>query len=239
MIYDRRAALAVRVTFFLFILFGLLDCLGVFRGKPGGAMFMYYTIQSNVLALALFGVLTVLTARALVRDGKRGKTGYLARFEMVCTIDLLLTLTAYWALLAPTLFKMNADYNQWSFANLSVHLFAPLFCLIDYILFAPNDSLKYRDVFFVLIFPFFYILFSAIAGLSGYVYAFDAVGVPSRAPYFFIDWFATGAMPLIYILALVVFFLIISHILYLLDKRWQKPALCNSAPPPLGIEKPE
>lgn len=223
MIQNRIAALIVRIIGFIMPLWGLLIQMGLFSGEFNTDALMYYTIQSNILAFALFAVLLVKTIKDIKETGTRGDVGYCPRFEMVCIIDLLLTMLVYWVLLAPTAFDMGDSSSLLSFDNLSVHLFAPLLCIVDYILFTKSKSLKYRDVYYILIFPLLYVLFTSIAGFMGYTYGVDGAGVPVRFPYFFFDYDRVGGAAFIYIGALVVIFLIISHFIYLLDRKWNKP----------------
>lgn len=191
---------------------------------------MYYTIQCNILALTMFGVLLICTVMNYRRNGSKGKTGYFARFEMVCVIDLLLTMIVYWLLLAPGAFNMGSDFGLWSFGNLSVHFITPLLCLIDYILFAEPHHLKYRDVYAILIYPLSYVAFSSIVGLMGYVYRLSSVdGSPVNFPYFFFDYDQVGAKAILYILALIFMFLVFSHMVYLLDRKWKKPVLIGKS----------
>lgn len=186
---------------------------------------MYYTIQSNILALVLFGILFAKTVMAYRQDGRFGKTGYFPRFEMICAVDLLLTFFVYWLVLVPQAFSMGGDNGLFSFGNLSVHLVTPLLCFADYILFAEPHHLKYRDVYGILIFPLAYVAFTAAAGFTGYVYGVAADGAPVRFPYFFLDFDRIGIMVFAYIAALAAVFLVISHLLYLLDRKWNKPVL--------------
>ena len=212
----RAAALLIAVA-------GILDMLGVFRGNLWLQTFAFYTMQSNVLAIILFGMLCWKTARGL-RGGAKGNAGYFARIEMVVTMNVLLTFFVYWVLLAPTIFTMVEDYSLWTFDNLAVHGITPLLCLADYIMFTAPRHLKYRDVYYVSIFPLAYLAGTSIAGLLGYVYFTSASdGLPVRFPYFFYDFDRIGAVSLVYIGGLVVFCLIIGHIFYLFDSRIRKP----------------
>ncbi|MDR1953038.1 MAG: Pr6Pr family membrane protein [Clostridiales Family XIII bacterium] len=221
MIHNRVVALGFRIGCFVLIFLGLAIELNIFHGGMSFAAFMYYTTQSNLLALILFAVLICRTAKGLLQDGKIGKTGYFARFEMVCAVDLLLTLVVFWTLLVPF---MTDDFPLWSFGNLSVHLIAPLLCLIDYILFTDARHLKYRDVYLVVIYPLLYMAFSSAAGLLGYVYRQSAEdGAPVRFPYFFFDFDRIGVQSILYIGALLIVFLLLSHGLYFLDRRVHKP----------------
>jgi hypothetical protein len=199
--------------------------MNVFSGGMSLLRLMYYTIQSNILALFMFGLLLVRTIVGYAREGKYGETGYFARFEMVCVINLILTMLVFWILLAPGIFNMGDDFPLFSFENLSVHLFAPLFCIIDYILFPESGHLKYRDIYAILIFPLLYLVFTSAAGFMGYVFRVSPDGRPVRFPYFFYDYDELGVKAFLYIGVLVFIFLIIAHGFYWLDKRLKKPLL--------------
>ena len=181
MIKDRRIALMFRSSAFIVAIIGLLAMMGVFRGEMHFATLAFYTMQSNVLAIVLFGMLIVRTIIGL-SEGNKGNAGYFARFEMVCVINIMLTLLVFWILLAPTMFSMVGGFDMWSFDNLAVHLYTPLLCLFDYILFTQPKHLKYRDIYYILIFPIGYLIGTSIAGLSGYVYMTASDGNPMRFP---------------------------------------------------------
>ena len=222
MIKDRRFALVFRAASFLVAGLGFLAMLGVFSGRIVPGILAYYTMQSNILAIVLFGMMTVRTAIGL-RERRHGKAGYYARFEMICTIDIMLTFAVFWVLLAPTLFTMAEEYSLWSFGNLAVHAITPLLCLLDYILFTQSRHLKYRDIYFISIFPLAYLAGTSLAGLMGYVYYTSQTdGLPVRFPYFFYDFDRIGLVSLAYIGALLVFFLIIGHVFYLFDRKIRK-----------------
>jgi hypothetical protein len=219
MIQNKIFALVFRILSFGFTLSGLVDITGILAGEFNPKMMMYYTNQSNLLALILFAILTYKTAQDIRRTGARGNAGYMSRFEMVCVINLMLTLIVFWVFLAPSMFSMDSPLPLNSFRNLAVHLIVPLLCLIDYILFSAPGHLKYRDIYLVPIFPLAYVLFSTVAGLSGYVYQEAGPdNSPVHFPYFFIDWYQNGARCLIYILAMTVVFLFFTHILYWVDR---------------------
>ena len=221
MIKNKTVALVYRAASLLFAVAGILSLLGVFDGQWHGTTLFFYTAQSNLLAVALFALLTAKTIRGIRGNAAYGKDEnacYFPRFSMVVVIDILVTFFVYWILLAPTL----AGMEQWTFFNLSVHAVTPLLCLIDYILFTQPRHLKYRDVYAVLIYPIFYVIFATIAGFAGQVYWVADDG-PVRFPYFFFDYDRIGvAMSLVYIGALIVIFLLMSHGFYLVDAKIRK-----------------
>ena len=186
---------------------------------------MYYTIHSNLLGFILFVLLIYATIKYYKKNGLHGEVGYHARFEIVCVIDLLLTFGVYWIMLVPQTFSMDENASLWTFKNLAVHLVTPLLCLIDYILFTPSGHLQYKDVYYVLIYPLFYVVFSSVVGFLGYVYRITATGRPVRFPYFFYDFDEIGLQSLLYIAILAIIFLLISHIFYWIDKKVKKPQL--------------
>lgn len=106
----------------IFTLIGLLAVMNVFSGKFNPSLLMYYTVQSNLLALTLFALLFFRTLKGLRENGQGGPTGYFARFEMVVVIDILLTRFVFWGLLAPDLFTMNGSFQ---FSSLATHLVNP------------------------------------------------------------------------------------------------------------------
>lgn len=225
MIHNRLIALIYRTASLIFTFFGLLAVMNVFSGEFSGSILVYYTIQSNFLALILFLLLVIRTMKSLCNNGAVGTAGFFARFEMVCVVDLLLTLIVYWVLLAPGLFTMSGPYSPYTFGSLATHLVTPLLCLLDYLLFSDSGHLRYQDVYCVLVYPLIYLALTSAAGLLGYVYRIDPDGTPVRFPYFFYDFDQIGAQSLLYIGALILFFLLLSHGFYLLDKKVKKPVL--------------
>ena len=208
-------ALIFRITSLIIAAAGLLDLLGVFQGRFYSGVLYYYTAQSNILAIVLFGMLSVRTLTGFRKDNEKNAC-YFPRFSMICTIDVLLTFIVFWILLVP---QLAGTFPLWTFSNLAVHAFTPLLCLVDYILFAEPRRLKYRDVYYVTIFPLCYVVISSIIGLSGHIYGIASDGLPVRFPYFFFDFDRLGLMSLAYIGGIVLFILIISHFFYYFSHR--------------------
>ena len=218
MIKNIKFALIFRICSLVIITFGFLSMIGVFGSCLNLGTLMFYTLQSNILVIVLFVMLTVRTFIGF-RE-KSTDVGYYARFEMVCSINIMLTFLVYWIMLAPMLFTMTDEFPMWTFANLSVHGFTPILCLLDYILFTKRGHLMYRDVYYTCIFPLVYLIGTSIAGLLGYVYFISASdGLPIRFPYFFYDFDRIGMLAFAYIAALLVFVLIVGHIFYWFDKK--------------------
>jgi hypothetical protein len=230
MIKNRIIALAFRLIALAVISVGFMNQLGFFRGRFDYDMFKWYTIQSNLLAAVMFATLTLRTIIG-IKESPRGSAGGLTRFQMVCTVNLLLTFVAFWTLLAPT----APRFYLLSYDNLSIHVIAPLLCLADYILFSEAKRLKHRDMYYTCIFPMFYLVAVTAAGFMGYDYGTHFVVtqlhspdwaegyiVPKRAPYFFLDFNESGIMVLAYIGGIIAFLLLLGYGFYIIDRKLRK-----------------
>jgi len=225
MIKSKKIALIYRGAAVLIATAGLLDLLGLFQGAFHASVLYYYTAQSNIMAIILFVMLIIKTIRG-IRNDTENSACYFPRFSMICSINVMLTFVVFWVLLVPHLVGI---LPLWTFSNLATHAITPLLCLIDYILFAEPRRLKYRDVYYVTIFPLCYLIVSSLAGLAGHVYGTSPTdGAPIRFPYFFYDFDRIGPLALAYIASIVIFFLIIGHIFYYIDKKVRKPSIINT-----------
>jgi hypothetical protein len=224
-IKNLRFALMFRLCALLIAIAGVLKQIGVFDGKVSFKFFMYYTLQSNMLAIFLFALLVVRTVTGL-RKGERGGAGWYTRFGMICAVDLLVTMIIFWVLLVPQ--GIGSSYLL-TFENIALHTITPLLCLFDYILFSEAGRLKYQDVYYACIFPMLYWVLSTVAGLLGFVYGFSRAEIgfevaPSRFPYFFIDFDKIGGMVPVYVAGILIFFLMLGHIMFFIDRKIrQKP----------------
>ena len=227
MIKNRVFALVFRIAGFFFALAGIFSSIGVFSRGLNLKMLMYYTIQSNIFVIVLFGILIVKTIIGLKKDGKSGNADYAPRLEFVCMVDIFITFLVFWTLLAPQLSKMAEGYSMWSFTNLATHGITPILMLVDYYLFTSFGRLKYRDAYCIAIFPILYFVMSTIAGFAGFTYAFGESGETTRFPYFFIDYDQNGWFVLLYVFAIVITILLLSHALYFLDKKLHQRSLCK------------
>jgi len=237
-IQNKRFAFTYRLCAFVFATVGLLKQIGVFEARISFRSFMFYTIQSNLLAVILFAFLAIRTGISL-REGLHGSSGWYSRLGMVCAVDLLVTLLVFWALLVQ---EVPPDY-LWSFDNIAVHAVTPLLCLLDYILFSEPRRLKYQDVYLVCIYPLCYVIFTSIAGLAGYVYYYTgafsgtfsntAQGVSDtilvRFPYYFLDFDRLGIVAAAYTGAILILFLILAHVIYIVDRKVRTTKRSNTS----------
>jgi len=223
MIQNRRFALAFRIIALLFAIAGVTAQIGIFGGNFYTEAFMYYTIQTNLLAIVLFAMLAVKTAKSL-REGTCGSAGWFTRFEMVCVVNIMLTFSVFWLLISN---RISSEYLA-SFENISTHLLIPLLCLADYVMFSEAHRLRYRDVYLTCVFPIIYFIFIHIISILGYTFDRGLINehiisadVPSsvRFPYFFLDYERVGFMAIAYIMGILAFILLLGHGMYVIDRK--------------------
>jgi hypothetical protein len=211
---NRVFALCYRAVAFILCLIGVLDTTGVLRGEFNGEMLLFYTTETNVLVLALFGVLLVRTAADLKSKGPIGPSSYYERLTAIVALAITVTMLVFWLLLAPT---MTDPSFLWTYLNLQIHLIAPLLILFDYFFFATPGKLKKQDPWLFALIPLVYFIQATIIGFAGYTY--KALGQENQHfPYFFLDYYTRGGWVLVYSIAVLLFFVGLAYLLLLYDR---------------------
>lgn len=209
-----RVALIYRLIAFIVVGIGLLGELGV--GFPFQfADLFYYTTLSNLLVFILFGYLLVKTISALSK--KKNYIRSSSSFEMICMIDIFLTFSVYWVLLAP-----RSTSSLWNYHNLIIHGFSPLLCFFDYYLFARRKLLHLRDVFLALIFPLVYFICMIFVGAMQWLEFSPGTIDATNYPYFFMNFAEVGMAIGYYFIGLFIYLLIVGLIVFKIDEKRKK-----------------
>ncbi|MDR2421313.1 MAG: Pr6Pr family membrane protein [Oscillospiraceae bacterium] len=212
---NRIFALCFRFAAFALCLLGILDTLGAFRGAIWWSGLLYYTTQSNLLVLAMFGALSVRTALAIGRDGAKGDSSFFERLSAIVALSIAVTFLLYWALLAP----LMLGPGLLAFGNLQVHGITPLLMIFDYLFFSERGKLKRRDPWFFAIIPLAYFAQSTAIGFLSKT----PVYYSGRFPYFFIDFDKLGVRVFVYLAVFTAFFLGVAFLLLKYDGRKKRP----------------
>ncbi len=219
MIKTRWVVLVWRIAAFSLVLCGLLYRLGAFAGGFEAESLLYYTFQTNLLVLLLFGYLVIRTALDMPYGGKAGNVTYSPRLHGAVTLSITLTFLVYWIALAPF-----DERKLFEFGNMSVHLITPLLCIADYIIIQEDGGLKKIDPFLFAIIPFVYFVQATIAGFCGVVYRVEN-GAAVRFPYYFMDYDKFGGWVAPIVLAITAAYIGLGYSMLLLDRKWKKPTL--------------
>jgi hypothetical protein len=211
---NRVLALCYRAASFALCLCGILDITGVFKGAAiSWEMLLYYTTESNILVLIMFGVLALKTAADIKKNGVAGSASYFERASSIVMLAITVTFIVFWVMLAP---RIQMSFLL-TFSNLQLHAITPLLMIFDYFLFAAPGKMTKRDPWIFALIPIAYFIQSTVLGYSGVRYG-NSPDSP-RFPYFFIDFDAQGWRVFIYMLVMSVFFIALSRLLLWYDRK--------------------
>ncbi len=185
---------------------------GLPNGKFAPAMFLYYTILSNLICLIYFSAAVISVIKTIKKDGINGETTFAIHLKGAVIMAITVTLLIYWFILVGAGFAMAEGTSK--AANYIVHLFVPLLSILDWLLFDTKGRLHKSDPFKWLIIPLCCYLFTVIAAACGIIF-YDG----SHYPYFFIDSDILGwGKVIISVICLALAFLVIGFIIFAVDK---------------------
>ncbi len=163
----------LKIVVFISALIGvILSAIGGKEAFMGGStVFMYFTIQSNILIalVCLIGIYFLLR-------NKNYNIWYLIKF--VSTISITLTGLVFCFVLAPTMGMV-----AWNLANILTHVIVPVTAVIDFFVVSVNSNYQKKDVFYVIIPPILYAIYAGIGYSLNWEFAPNV-----NYPYFFLNW---------------------------------------------------
>ena len=138
----------------------------------GRTMYMFFTIQSNILIafICLAGFFL------MIRDREVGKAWRV--IKLAGTVAITLTGLVFCFVLVPVL-----GNRFWNVYNTMTHVAVPIAAVADWFASGASEGIKKRAVFFVLIPPLLYVIYAAIGFVRGWQFS---KGV--NYPYFFLNW---------------------------------------------------
>ena len=184
----------------------------------GSRVFMYFTIQSNILIALICAAELLLT----LRKKAIGVVGYTVK--LVGTVSITLTGVVFAVLLAPLL-----GSAAWNVQNTLTHLVVPVAAVADFFVSAPGTGIKRKNVLYVIIPPLLYAIYAGIGYVRGWEFARG-----QNYPYFFLNWGSpagafgfSGELPYMgcvwWILVLLVFLIFIGWLYLALADRIGMP----------------
>ena len=180
----------------------------------GRRVFMYLTIQSNIL------IALVCAVGAGMLLCTRPATALWYTIKFVSTVAITLTGVVFCFVLAPTL-----GAYAWIFQNVLTHVVVPVAAIADFFVTGRYGSIRKSSALFVLLPPLAYVVYAGIGYAAGWEFA---KGI--HYPYFFLNWGSpagafgfTDALPFMgcgwWILAILVMLLAVGYgYLVILDR---------------------
>lgn len=157
------------------ILLVLLDVKVTYVGGWKGLL--YFTNQSNLW----IGITCLVGIILMVLEHIKKETyvkPWMYIVKLVFTVAITLTGVVYCFLLVPTMTE-----NPWDITSVLTHLVVPVISILDFLVYDIGFAYKYKQSFFALIPPFYYLIFAGV----GFIINLD-FGLGCNYPYFFLDW---------------------------------------------------
>lgn len=193
----------------------------VFMG--GGSVFMFFTIQSNLLIALICAIgFILLLSRKTIRNA-----WYV--FKYVGTVSITLTGLVFCFILAPTL-----GDRAWNLQNILTHVAVPILSIVDFFITGVHSNLKKCHVFFVMLPPLAYAIYAGIGFVCNWHFT------PKQYyPYFFLNWGSpagafgfTKGLPFMgcgwWIIAILILLLIVGLLYLWILKRMKKKKTRNT-----------
>lgn len=211
--------------FLLFAIYSLIGNIGSFHVNIIIKRLMFFTIQSNLLAVLML-IIQLITCIFLPYKKMRRLKRLLPVMARITILNLLLTAAIYWMVLLPDKFTMGHSISDYSLTNLSVHLVIPVLYLVNYFLFIHKKRQKYSVVFTAFIYPAFYLCLTFIASKARLVFRISRYDhKPVYVPYNFIDLSRLGHQYFYHVAALLGVVLLLSNLLYFIERKTVLPAV--------------
>lgn len=210
----RPVALVYRVAAFALIATGIIRITGLLTPSPEWNALLFYTVLSNLLCLVWVAILIVRTVRDLRAHGARGTSTPSPRWSAAVMMAITVTMFVYVFVLVPMTFKQGGDYEPFSFTDNLIHVFTPIFLIVDWLLFVPKGRLRAFDPLLWTLIPYAYLVFALIYG------GFGGEFVPGQTyPYPFLDVAAQGVGGVaLWVLALSVVLIALGYVYFAIDR---------------------
>ncbi len=145
-------------------------------------VFLYFTILSN-MGIAIISALLLMLGICERIMKKKLIPHWLLTVRFMFVTAMFVTLVVSLALLAP--FKSQA--YLFSLRNLSVHIFAPIAAVVDFLVFDKSFRCRLRTCFWGFVLPAFYLAVTLLISIKGITYSNG-----SNFPYYFLDYRTLG-----------------------------------------------
>lgn len=138
---------------------------------------LYFTNQSNLWIglVCLIGIIIMIMEKIKQKSYVKP---WMKIVKLIFTVAITLTGVVYCFVLVPTMTE-----DPWCLTSVLTHVVVPVFAVLDFLVYDVDFSYKYKQSFWVLIPPVYYLIFAGI----GYIIDLD-FGLGVNYPYFFLDW---------------------------------------------------
>ena len=179
-LFNKYFSIALNILIFVLSTTGfILSC--VFAKKDGYyhwlTRLLYFTQQSNLW----IGITSIILAIFLIKKSASEKSiRIISVFKFIFTVSITITGIIFCSFLAPF-----ADFDIWNFASVLTHVVVPIISIIDFFTNKNIVKLDKKHIWFTLIPPLIYFVFTSILCLLRVDF-----GRGDPYPYFFMDYYS-------------------------------------------------
>ena len=138
----------------------------------GDTVFMYYTIQSNIL----IGIICLIGAILIITNHVNNNVWHIIKY--VGTVAITLTGFVFCVILAPAMQR-----NAWTLSSILTHVIVPSCSIIDFFVVCTVMKIKKINVLWVTLPPLLYAIYAGVGYVRGWKFLQGA-----NYPYFFLNW---------------------------------------------------
>jgi len=197
---------AYRMMTAIFLFYGILCHLSFTNPDITAHNISFFTVQSNIFCFLCFYILITQTLR--------GSKSTLTETKYAATLCIIVTfLCFHYAVVSAKTY--NGGVLNLTMANFIAHYVAPTLVCLDWLLFTPKGRICWYSPVLWILAPMSYFFLIIIRALCHPPEAFASTG---KYPYFFLNIDIVGTRVYIYVIAYLLFFLLLGYIFYAVDK---------------------
>ena len=181
-LFKSVCSITLKICIFISMVIGLAYTLDAQDLKGKGTNLLYFTTQSNIWIGCLCLVFAVLMIIGLcIKKNLLKNWFYILKFMFTISITLTFLVMAF--VLTPDMIARGFGYSFFVPGNIFPHYVTPLLAIADFILFDTEWINKYRNSFYAVIMPIYYLIFAFICSYNGVIFSRG-----EKVPYFFLNY---------------------------------------------------
>jgi hypothetical protein len=226
-------SIALKLGVFVSMVIGVASTAGSQGFMHKGTSFLYFTIQSNLciggicLVFALLLVIGRFTNRSYIKN-------WMITLKFIFSVAISLTFIVMLLLLTPKMIASGQTAYLSTASNIFCHYATPLLAMMDFVFFDIAWRSRWRDAFYAVVMPFYYLIFAYTCSFNGVVFSGN-----EKVPYFFMNydkltWFrftSNGPGVFWWILFLTIAVIAMGFGLVALNKRMKKTRFAERGNP--------
>jgi len=182
MLFKSICSICLKMCIFISIVIGLAYTLDARDLRGEGTTLLYFTTQSNIWIGSICLLFAVLMIIGLC-IGKNLLKNWFYILKFMFTISITLTFLVMAFILTPDMMASGNGYYFLTPGNIFPHYVTPILAIADFILFDTAWINTFKDSFYAVIMPLYYLVFAFVCSFSGVIFSRG-----EKVPYYFLNY---------------------------------------------------